>query len=236
MRAVLKKQLVPTKDEVLKNIHLGVYSDGVPKKEDGDQYYYEWKALYEGTYGFKDFGVIPGTLMEFFPDTGRYFYIPVFPQGKVELGNGIETLPLSQLGNPAEVRKVFDQAYPNWYEGDALVNIVGNTLAIMNSNENRDETQTYSIPLTNRGDFLSISGTIKPHAYVMGKFEKQSLWLQAQTEYNGHDTELRITLKKAPQVTVTPPEAAKVNQWDAASQTLQLLLSHEKGAVEVEIK
>ncbi|MCX6962622.1 MAG: DUF4962 domain-containing protein [Verrucomicrobia bacterium] len=235
MRAVIQKQLVPSKEEVLKNIHLAVYNDGVPKKEDGDQYYYEWKPLYEGTYGFKDYGVIPGTLMEFFPDTGRYYYFPVFPQGKVDLGHRIETLPLSQLGNPAEVRKIFDQAYPKWYEGDALVNIVGNTLAIMNSNENRDETQTYAIPLTNRGDFLNISGTIKPHAYVMGKFENQSLWIQAQTEYTGHDTELRVTFKKSPQVTVTPPQAAKLNQWDEKTKTLSLILSHTDGAVEVDI-
>ena len=237
MRAVLKKQLVPTKDEVLKNIHLAVYNDGVPKKEDGDQYYYEWKALYEGTYGFKDFGVIPGTLMEFFPDTGRYYYIPVFPQGKVDLGNGIETLPLSQLGDAQEVRERFNKAYPNWYEGDALVNLVGDTLAVMNSNENRDETQTYTIPLTNRGDLVSIAGTIKPHAYVMGKFENgnQSLWIQANTEYAGHDTELRISLKKAPQVTVTPPDAVKLNKWDEKTKTLSLTLSHAGGAVEVDI-
>jgi hypothetical protein len=69
----------------------------------------------------------------------------------------------------------------------------------------------------------------------MGKFENQSLWIQAQTEYEGHDTELRVTLKKAPQVTVTPPNAAKLNQWDEKTKTLSLTLSHEDGAVELVI-
>ena len=90
------------------------------RSENGDQYYYEWEALYRGTYGFRDVGVIPGTLMEFFPNTGRYYYFPVFPQGKVELGHGIETLPLSQLGNAEVVKQRFNQAYPEWYQGDAL--------------------------------------------------------------------------------------------------------------------
>jgi hypothetical protein len=238
MRAVINKKLVPTKEEVLKNIHLAVYNDGVPKKEDGDQYYYEWKALYEGTYGFKDYGVIPGTLMEFFPDSGRYYYIPVFPQGKVELGHGIETLPLSQLGDAKEVRERFNKAYPEWYGGDALVSIVGDTITVMNSNENRDETQTYSVPLKGRGPFEKITGKIHPHSYLMGKFEKdnQVLWLQANAEYQERDTELVISCKSEPKVKITPESAMKVNRWDSSTGTVTLQLSHNDGAVEVEIE
>jgi hypothetical protein len=238
MRAVIKKKLVPTKEEVLKNIHLAVYNDGVPKKEDGDQYYYEWKPLYEGTYGFKDYGVIPGTLMEFFPDTGRYYYIPVFPQGKVDLGHGIETLPLSQLGDAKEVRERFNKAYPEWYQGDALVTIVGDTITVMNSNENRDETQTYAVPLKGRGPFKKITGKISPHSYLMGKFEKENqvLWLQANAEYQERDTELVISCKSEPQVKITPESAMKVNRWDSSTGTVTLHLSHNDGAVEIEIE
>lgn len=238
IRAVIKHQLVPTKEDVLKNIHLAVYNDGVPKKEDGDQYYYEWKALYEGTYGFRDIGVYPGTLMEFFPNTGRYYYIPVFPQGKIDLGHGIETLPLSQLGDPAAVRARFNEAYPAWYDGDALVTLVGDTLAVLNSNENLDESQTYSVPLKNRGGFLKISGTVEPHAYLMGKFKdgNKHLWLQANAEYPERPTELTLAVKSAPKVTITPAAAAKVNQWDAATGELTLVLSHDDGAVEVTIE
>jgi hypothetical protein len=235
MRGVINHKLVPTKDEVLRNIKLAIYNDGVPKKAEGDQYYYEWEAVYRGTYGFRDIGVHPGTLMEFFPNTGRYYYFPVLPQGKRDLGKGITVLPLSQLGNVAAVKATFDQAYPAWYAGDALVNVVGDTLTVLNSNENTDETQTYSVPLKERGNFQAIPGKIGPHAYLLGKFEagNKRLWLQANTEYPERDTELTVTCRSQPRVKVTPAAAAKVNRW--ADNKLSLVLSHAEGAVEVEI-
>lgn len=237
MRAVINHRLVPTKEELLQNIELAVYNDGIPKKDDGDQYYYEWEALYRGTYGFRDIGVHPGTLMEFFPNTGRYHYFPVLPQGKRDLGPEIEVLSLSGLMETEEVERVFNAAYPEWYSGDALVSIVGDTLTVLNSNENLDETQTYSVPLPERGGFTALSGKIGPHAYVLGKFDdsNQRLWLQANTEYPERDTELTLTLKSVPKVTVTPASAAKVNAWDADTRTLSLVLSHADGAVEVTI-
>jgi hypothetical protein len=236
LRGMIRHRLVPTKQQVLENVRLAVYNDGVPKKEDGDPYYYQWASLYRGTYGFRDVGVIPGTLMEFFPNTGRYHYFPVFPQGKVEL-KGIETLPLSQLKDVETVKDRFNQAYPAWYEGDALVTLVGDTLAVLNSHENQDVTETYTLPLKNRGSFHSISGKIGPHAYVMGKFEdgNKRLWLQANAEYPDRPTDLTLTCKSQPKVTSTPPSAAKLNNWDAATGALTLQLFHQDGAVEVEI-
>jgi hypothetical protein len=236
IRGVIKHRMVPTREQVLKNIKLAVYNDGVPKKEDGDQYYYEWEALYRGTYGFRDVGKLPGTLMEFFPNTGRYNYFPVFPQGKVEL-KGVETLPLSQLMDSAKVKTRFDKAYPEWYQGEALVTLVGDMLTVMNSHENQDVTETYTVPLRGCGIFQMIAGKIAPHTYLMGKFEdnNQKLWLQANTEYPGRDTELTIICKVQPKVKVTPDAAAMVNKWDAATGTLTLRLSHADGAVEVEI-
>ena len=93
--------------------------------------------------------------MEFFPNTGRYFYFPIFPQGKVDLGHGIQTLPLSELQDAAAIRARFDLAYPQWYDGDALVTLVGDTLTVMNSNENLDVTENYGVPLRERGVFQS---------------------------------------------------------------------------------
>lgn len=237
IRGVINHKLVPTKDEVRQNIKLAIYNDGVVKKDDGDQYYYEWESVYRGTYGFRDIGVHPGTLMEYFPNTGRYNYFPVLPQGKRNLGKGINVLPLSQLGETEKVRSVFNAAYPEWYSGDALVNIVGDTLTVLNSNENLDETQTYSVPLKNRSAFTNIEGKIGPHAYVLGKFHDSNkrLWLQANTEYSERDTELTLTCKGDPQIKITPAAAVKVNHLDAASGKLILRLSHAEGAVEVEL-
>ena len=237
IRGVIKYQMIPTKEQVCEQIRLAVYNDGVVPGKETDPYYYEWEKLYRGTYGFRDIGVYPGTLMEFFPNTGRYHYFPVFPQGKTEL-KGIQTLPLSQLQDSAAVRSVFNAAYPEWYEGDALVTMVGDTLTVMNSNENTDEKQTYAVPLKNRGPFEQIAGSIEPHSYVMGKFEdgNKRLWLQANTEYAERPTELQIRCGKKPEVRVVPEVAAIMKEWDAKSNTLSLKLDHKDGAVELELK
>jgi hypothetical protein len=237
IRAVIRHQLVPTKAQVLDAIRLGVYNDGIPRKADGDPYYYEWDALYRGTYGFRDVGTIPGTLMEFFPNTGRYHYVPVFPQGKVDV-KGIEMVPLSQLMDTSAVKARFDAAYPEWYSGDALVTLVGDTLAVLNSHENTDVTERYAVPFNRRGAFQEISGSVAPHAYLMGKFEDgdKRLWLQANVEYPERDTELTVTCGRKPAVTVTPESAVKVNRWDEVTGKLTLHLAHADGAVEVELR
>ncbi|MBM4085754.1 MAG: hypothetical protein FJ272_13275 [Planctomycetes bacterium] len=233
IRGAIRHQMIPGKEQALGQIRLGVYNDGVKLGEKHDPYYYEYHALFAGTYGFKPSGVIPGELMEFFPNTGRYYYIPLFPQGKTDLGHGTQTLPLSELQDPTAVKARFDQAYPPRCEGNALVTLVGDTLTVLNTNENLDVTETYAVPVK-RGNVLAIQGKIGPHAYLMGKFEDRDhrLWLQANTEYPERDTELTLACKAQPLVKVTPAAAAKVNRWDAATGTLTLRLSHADGAVE----
>jgi hypothetical protein len=236
IRAMIQRRLIPEKTQVLEQIRLAVYNDGVKLADKHDPYYYEYHPLFAGTYGFKSHGVIPGELMEFFPNTGRYYYIPIFPQGRTDLGHGIQTLPLSQLQDAAAVRARFDAAYPQRYDGNALVTLVGDTLTVLNSNENVDETESYVLPLQ-RGNFLAIAGTVAPHAYVIGRFEDRNnrLWLQANGEYPERLTDVTVRCQAQPKVVITPPSAAKVKKWDAATGTLTLHLSHKDGAVEVEI-
>lgn len=236
IRAMIRHRMIPGKEHLLEQIRLAVYNDGVQLAEKHDPYYYEYHPLFAGTYGFKPNGVIPGELMEFFPNISRYFYIPVLPQGPADLGHGIQTLPLSQLQDASAVRARFDQAYPQRYEGDAFVTLVGDTLTMWNSNENVDETQSYRLPV-GRGNILAIAGQIAPHAYAIGKFEDQGnrLWLQANGEYPSRPTGLTLTCKSQPKVAVAPPSAANLNKWDASTGTLTLQLSHQDGAVEVEL-
>jgi acyl-CoA thioesterase-1 len=238
LRAILRHQLVPTQAQLREPIRLAVYNDGFRAAPKADPYYYEYHALYAGTYGFRPHGVIPGELMEFFPNTGRYHYIPVLPQGRTDLGGGIELLPLSQLQDPAAVKIRFDAVYPAWYDGDALVNLAGDTLTVLNTNENLDVTERYAVPLPGRGNFQKLAGRIGPHAYVIGKFENRNrrLWLQANTEYPDRDTELMIGFATHPKVTVTPASAARVNRWDPATKTLTLALAHTEGAVEAVVE
>lgn len=236
LRAMVHHRMIPAKPQLLEQIHLAVYNDGIKLADKHDPYYYEWHPLFAGTYGFKPHGVIPGELMEFFPNTGRYYYIPIFPQGRTDLDHGIQTLPLSQLQDVSSVRSRFDQAYPKRCEGNALVTLAGDTLTVLNSNENVDETESYSLPVQ-RGNIHAVAGKIAPHAYVIGKFEdgNNRLWLQANGEYPERDTELKLTCQAKPKVTITPPSAARLNNWDAATATLTLQLSHQDGAVEVAV-
>jgi hypothetical protein len=136
------------------------------------------------------------------------------------------------------VKETFDAAYPTWYSGNAFVAKVADTLTVLNSCENSDETQTYAVPLKTRGDFEKISGKIGPHAYLLGKFENnnKSLWLQSNTEYPERDTELEIQMKSEPHVNVTPASAALQKAWNPTTRTLSLRLSHKEGAVNLEIQ
>ncbi len=238
VRGVVRHGLIPAREQVLQNIKLAVYND---KKVEGDAkawpYYVEYGPLYSATYGFRKMGNIDGQLWEFFPNTGRYYYIPALPQGNEPLGPGIRNVPLSELQDVARVKQVFDGAYPQWYEGDALVCRIGDTLTIQNSRENEDATESYSVPLGG-GWLKRLSGKVGPHAYLVGKIEDQGrrLWFQANTEYPERDTEVSILCSRKPEWQVEPASAAKEAAWDEAAKSLKLRLSHQQGAVEVTLR
>lgn len=235
IRGAVQHGLIPTKEQVLANIHLAVFND---MKGRGDvqawPHYAEYGPLYAGTYGFRKMGHIDGQLFEFFPNTGRYYFIPALVQGNEPLGPGIRNLPLSQLQDPAQVTATFNAAYPKTYDGDALVCRVGDTLTVLNTRENEDVTESYAMPLL-AGPVTKLSGRIAPHAYLVGKIEQRGtrLWLQTNTEYPDRDTELTIHCTRPPTVQVQPPSAVRHNAWEAATQRLQLRLSTQAGAVDV---
>lgn len=235
IRGVVQHGLIPTKEQVVQNVHLAVFND---RKTEGDAktwtHYVEYGPLFAGTYGFRKMGHIDGQLFEFFPNTGRYFFIPVLPQGNEPLGPGVRNLPLSELQDVAQVAARFNAAYPKSYEGDALVCRVGATVTVLNSRENEDVTETFSVPLA-AGPVTKLSGTIAPHSYLVGK-AGASLWLQTNTEYPGRDFNLALACSRRPEVQIEPPSAAKQNAWDDAAKVLNLRLSHQQGAVEVELK
>ena len=135
-------------------------------------HYAEYGPLYAATYGFRKMGNIDGQLWEFFPNSGRYYFIPVLPQGNEPIAPGIRNLPVSELQDVARVKTIFNAAYPAWYEGDALVCRVGDTLTVLNSRENEDVTESYAVPLDG-GSFKALSGKVGPHAYLVGKIEDQ---------------------------------------------------------------
>ena len=238
VRGVVAHRLIPTKQQVLARVKLAVYND---KKAVGDAktwpHYVEYGPLYAATYGFRKMGDIDGQLWEFFPNSGRYYFIPVLPQGSEPLGPGVRNVPVSELQDVAAGKALFDAAYPAWYQGDALVCRVGDTLTVLNSRENDDVTESYAVPLGGEA-FKTLSGKVGPHAYLVGKLEERGrrLWLQANTEYPDRDTELSIVCIRKPEWRIEPAAAAKAAAWDEASKTLKLRLVHRQGAAEITVE
>jgi hypothetical protein len=237
LQAIVEHELIPSREDLLRQTRIAVYNDGLAQmRDDQDPFYRQYHALYAGTYGFRPMGSHPGELYEFFPNTGRFHYIPFLPQGRVELGFDIELMPLSDLLDVDTVRSVFNSRYPSWYEGDALVGLVGDTLTVLNSNENFDERQHYYLPLVDRGFLKAIGGTIEVHSYLVGKFKdsNQSLWMQINSEYPEREMQLRFTTEKKPALKITPSEALVSQEW--VDGTLELRLSHAHGVIEMELQ
>jgi hypothetical protein len=238
IRGTVEHGLIPAKEDVLGQVKLAVFND---RKTPGDTtawpHYAEYGPLYAGTYGFRRMGNIDGQLWEFFPNTGRYYFIPVLVQGDEPLGPGVNNMPVSQLQDVAKVKQVFDAAYAPTSSGDAFACRVGDTIVLLNSRENEDVTESYSLPLGS-GTLKVLSGKVSPHAYLIGKLEDggQRLWLQVNTEYSERDTELALNCSHQPQWRIVPASATRDARWDPKAKSLKLRLSHQAGAVEVEVK
>jgi hypothetical protein len=238
LRAVVKHQMFVTKPEVLKNVKLAVTYDGVDEvKNFKEDRYREFWSLFKGTYGFSKQGNSTGEVYEFFPNTGRYFFIPVLPPAAVNLNDNIRKLPVRDLQDPNKVKQIFDEYYSETYKGSALVYQVGDMLAVMNTHENDDITDNYNIIL-NRGIFKSIVGNIQIHSYLMGKFENRNkqLWLQVNTNYAERNTGFTLTCSKKPKVSFLPENAAERCEWNEKTKMLDIELNHKSGVVELIVK
>ncbi len=237
IRATVQHALIPTKEQVLANVKLAVFNDRPQPDVKTWPHYAEYGPLFAATYGFRKMGNIDGQLWEFFPNTGRYYFIPVLVQGNEPLGPGVKNLGISQLQDVAKVRDLFNAAYPASCEGDAFVTRVGHTITVLNSRENEDVTESFSIPCLALG-VENFAGRVGPHAYIVAKIEDRGdrLWLQANSEYPERDTVLALTCPREPGWQIEPPSAIREGRWDDATKTLHLRLSHRQGAVELEVK
>jgi hypothetical protein len=238
LRAVAEHQLVPTKEEVLENVKLAVLQDKPHEKEvySEQQFYGPYTALYSSTYGFDQKGA---DIYEYFPNTGRYYYFPLLPYGTEELkrgdGSEVPLVNMSDMADKKKVKEAFDNAYKKEYDGDALVTMPGEKVFIINTNENKDITQSYRIKNPGNTKLLSLEGKIGPHAYLIGKGENdgRSFWMQANTAYPDRDTELKFECIAEPDVKVVPASGLIKSEWDKKTGALDITLSHAEGAVEV---
>lgn len=245
VRAVINHSLVPTKTQVMQNTKLAVYADTNNRSLNTSNYPYygAYGPLFNATYGFETMTnpiTAGGELWEYFPNTGRYGYIPVLPQGNVTWPNGVNitNLALTQLQTTHAVSQAFNTAYPtNWYNGDALVSLVGDTLTVLNSWENMDHQQRYDVPL-NHGLFQRINGTIEVYSYLIGKREgtegDESLWLQMDAELTNRPAVVSVVCSRQPDCQITPTNALISLQW--TNNSLNLNLSQTCGAVQVTLR
>ena len=250
LTAIIKEDLIPSKQEVLSEIKLAI--DPGPVESDKGNFicYGHYLALYQNTYGLKDLidvdqnteeGEIEeantGCKYELIPNSGRYYFIPVIPHPANTFSHpGIKVIPIDKLQDSKSVKAEFDGAYDQISEGTAWVAKVGEAIFITNSNENLNLVQDYSITLN--GPLTQIKGISLPHSYLMFKFDenKNSFWLQANTEHgpaytDNRNTVLTIKWKTKPEINVFPAKALLSSQWQQDSVTL--VLSHEQGSVEV---
>lgn len=227
LRAVVKHRMIPSRVEVLEATNLAVRID--PDAKDIDQPLGKFADLYQATYNTGPDGYI----YELIPNTGRYYWIPLLTEVARGLA-GVPEVKLSGLGDVEEIRDRFDQSYLKQYEGEAWVNYVAGRFYVMTHGENSSDVLGYDLPLGN-GPIKSIAGKVGPHHYVMGRVSTQgdALWLQSNSNYPEDDAPFRFECASEPSVTVTPREALKETSWDDG--VLSLLLSHEHGAVDVEI-
>jgi hypothetical protein len=169
------------------------------------------------------------------PDRARYGFVPLLPPLAVgrPLPEGLRVVPLSALQTPEAVHQAFDPVHPPGAKGDAFATRVGDTLIAMNSRENEDADQSFAMPLGLTG-LWELSGTLGPHAFVVGKVADGHLWLQVNGRPECSAT-LTLHAPAPPEVTVTPADAPVTTAWDATARCLRLTVSHAPGAVELTV-
>jgi hypothetical protein len=179
-----------------------------------------------------------GNLYELIANTGRYHVIPILPYG-VD-APPMATVAAEALTDAATVRRRFNTAYPAFYEGDAWVARVADSIFVMNTHENRDVAETFSIPI-GEGNIERLSGQAIPHWYLVAKLLDggAGLWLQANANHkgpytDGRSTSLQVACGRRPEVVAEPSAALRRCEWDDG--ILRLELSHETGAVDVDIR
>ena len=179
---------------------------------------------------------------QLFSKNGKYNTIAVLPNGSSVAGvPGITTVSIANLQTDAAVKAVYDANYSSFYTGDAAVFRNTNKYFILNSLENENRAQTFSIPFNN-GSITNISGTMVPHSYIISSIstDGNTYSFQACTNTTGpytddRTTNLVISLTQIPTVTVSPTSALVTNIWNTTTKTLTLKLNHVLGAANVVI-
>jgi hypothetical protein len=230
IRGVVNHNLVPGKEDVLANVKVAIAQPDRFENTPHDGNYDIYQALYDQTYGFRQ----DGQWYEYFPNTGKYYYFPLLPYGVNSLGSGIHIESINDLSNPAYVQSVFDTHYEKPYNSAAMHSVVGNSVFIQSTHENLSTVENYYIT-TDNPNIKQIHGNVGPHKYIMGKFEQQGtqFWMQANTEYWQHTTEIVFDCLWKPAVTASPQDALMQSTWSEELGEYTFMITHLFGAAEI---
>jgi hypothetical protein len=239
-RAVIAQKLIPTKQQVIDQLEVAVREDQPWTQEifteETPYAHYTW--LYRETYGF--FDERGSADYEYFPNTGRFGYFPILPLDAPALvksdGRQVREAPVSQLGSPEAVRKVFHDAFAGNDYGNALVIRYPDRFFVQNTNENKDITEQASVPVGAAG-IERVEAKIGPHMYLIGRWgaAHEGLWMQTNSEYPERPVSIHLFAEKEPTVAVTPADALLDKLWNAEQKRMELQLSTEKGAVNISV-
>jgi len=259
IRALVKHRLIPTKQEVMEEVKIAVAPAPVDADKGDAMVLGHYAPLYRATYGIREFvaaeevpgdgddysGFVPtGCRYEIIPNTGRYYYIPILPYPARNIGgDAIQEVSIHDLQDIRSVKSLYERAYPPRSGGDAWVVLISDKVYITNNHENRNIMQAFDIPLDGGGNITRIAGRAIPHAYIIGKRMDgdSAFWFQANANHkgpytDGRTTRITFTCKQRPQIAVTPTDTAVDVTWDADRHELTLILSHQSGAVEAQVR
>ena len=166
LRTVIRSKLIPSRDDVLSRIHAAVDMQGLAP---------DWGDAWEGGIMRTAFQNLYGIVhtKELFPKQLRYFYLPVVTDRR-ESFEHLKIVDLEDIHTPDEMNEALNPVYPAWFGGDAYVTRSGGTYVIMNSRENTDESQYFSVPVGAGGTVSSVASA--PVAPVISVEGSVGLW------------------------------------------------------------
>lgn len=211
-RAVLRHDMIPRKQEVLDKIHMAVEYRGWKEEELGDA----WtggilRKVFEPVYLVRNG-------FELFPKESRFYYLPLVTD-RTEAFDGLEILE-AESADRESARKALCQSYPEEGFGNAYYVRLRDLIIIMNSRENEEEAQWFSIPVED-GLLTRLQGAVSLWQYVIVKREKEGFLFHVNTE-KGKNLCFCLYLSRRP-------------VWLADPELVELYWKEEKGCLEIRV-
>jgi hypothetical protein len=248
LEAVVNRQLIPNKAEVLSAVKVAVAAPDVEAEKGTGMDYGVYAPLFIHTLGldgYRSFAsveeeepdidyyeMVPNTCRrELLHDNGRYYMPVILPYPIESLSDDTVVLSVADLADETALQEMLDGAYPAFSSGSAWVSRVGSRVYINHSLENTDEAQDFSIDLDGWG---TLSGTIQPHSYMLVRVEADEVWVMANGDTKGPYTDSRstaFTLSLAMEPTVAVVRGEVTSGF--ADGLSSVVMSHATGAGEV---